>query len=251
MPQLRRIEGRSPSFALAGPDTTPTGPAWEAARPAARRAYGPILAAELARVKQGELAAGLDHAGRRLKAIRPRTWEQRARIYRFSPGGWQGPPLMPQSEYSRTRRLLRVRAAGALVVGDWPRWGRILGYHARGEVKGAPVRDVVGVSARGRRAAIRLAADRWHREVGNWPDPIVTGVAPPAARPPAAGAPSARPVAGRARIEVADLVARYPQLAELGPRSAWDAPPAPAPAAAPRPGPLGRLARAIGRLLGR
>lgn len=147
-----------------------------------------ILAEEAKRAKDRSLAKGLDRLGQRIVRAKPESREP----YNRAGLGWTGPGLMPQRELSRTRRYLRVIAYPQgnpdRVVGYWlNKWGPILGYHARGEVKGAPVRDVVGMSEADIAEAKARAVRRWAAEVQ--PSTLPMPVAP---IPAPAAAPAAR-----------------------------------------------------------
>ena len=79
--------------------------------------------------------------------------------------GMTGPPLTPRYAISRTRRNLAF-SKGKQGVTLWWRggWGRVLGYHARrggSFVKGAPVRDVIGLSPRAASRVRRQALSYW------------------------------------------------------------------------------------------
>lgn len=121
-------------------DITPDDPSWQAATPAERLVYFKQAGKVASAIKRAELAKGIGANGRRMKARKhPR------------PDGADGPVMTPHDEESRTARLLDAHAdvrgmtlywrSGHSKVQKLP-WGTILGFHARGEVKGAPVRDV-------------------------------------------------------------------------------------------------------------
>ncbi|HWE39525.1 MAG TPA: hypothetical protein VG406_23450 [Isosphaeraceae bacterium] len=148
-------------------------------------------------VKDRELAAGLDKDGRELAAVRPRRPRYR------SGRRLDGPPLMPHRALSRTRRLLRGRADARGVTFSWARgWGRILGYHAAGQVRGAPDRDVIGLSRAGRALVAATALRRW---AGKYGPPRTPALDLP--RDLAAPAPSAG--SGRFVVRAIDAVGRH------------------------------------------
>jgi hypothetical protein len=187
VPQSIRLERRRVNFTLSGPDMEPRGRLWDQATLAERHRWWAILAEETKAVKDRSLSKGLDRAGKRIIRAKPESREP----YRRAGLGYTGPGLMPQRELSRTRRYLRVIAypqgAPDRVVGYWlNKWGPILGYHARGEVKGAPIRDVVGLSDKDIETAIARARRRWAGEVApaTLPMPIapIPQTAAPAAR---------------------------------------------------------------------
>lgn len=139
----------------------PDSPSWRSAGPPDRLAFyreaGPLAVKE----KRRELALAIGSNGRRMKPRKhPRS------------DGADGPVLTPHDEDSRTSRLLAARAFqdgltlfwhSGISKGTRKAWGVILGYHARGQVRGAPVRDV-RLSKRGigvvKRAMARWWADR-------------------------------------------------------------------------------------------
>jgi len=137
-----------------GGDVVPGGFAWETATDVMRAAFWEILARWVRIRKDRELARGLGVSGSRLPPLRaPRTGRLK---------GFTGPPLMPRREFSRSRRNLVVTSSDDSVTGRWRSgWGRIVGYHARGLVRGAPVRDIVGLTDQGLRFAIRQARREW------------------------------------------------------------------------------------------
>lgn len=114
------------------------------------------------RVKNRELAQGLDKDGKKLKPIKAKTRKYRRSAMTLTKGrALSGPPLMPARELSRTRSLLAGRATEDAAVFYWrfdpfvgDSWGVILAYQAK---KG---RDVVGLSAEG---VARVRAEAWER----------------------------------------------------------------------------------------
>jgi hypothetical protein len=115
-------------------------------------------------VKQRELSQGLDYAGRKLRAVKPRKLKYQ------SGHRLDGDPLMPHRAMSRTRRLLRTLTMGVKVTFYWARgWGKVVDYHRRGAaimrsgkcVGRLPVRNVFGISRKGIDEISRRAADAW------------------------------------------------------------------------------------------
>lgn len=177
MPLVERREGFRAYFAVGGPDVEPPEwrrvvPPYQAVRPPSprdRRRYYAILAAELWWRKQAELELGLDARGQPLAPVRlPRRgrsdWHRRE--YRHG----TGPPLMPYRLDSRTRNLLRARSNERQAVVYWAAlrapdadrtWPEILIAHAEGLVRGAPVRNVIGISPEGFRVATERAIRRY------------------------------------------------------------------------------------------
>jgi hypothetical protein len=109
--------------------------------------------------------AGIGSDGSRLAKVKDKR-----------PDGAMGPPLSPHQADSRTQRNLAF-SVGREGVTLWWRggWGRILGYHANGEVIGAPIRDVLGFSPRFAARVKRQATTYWRNIAGPpLPDPVPT-----------------------------------------------------------------------------
>lgn len=206
MPLVRALDKENPTWTLIGDEYEPVDPEFRTSSSADQRVFWSAFARAVYKRKQEELSRGLDWYGRKLKPIKRSTVEQRAALY--GPMA-KGPPLMPQYETSRTRRLLSVRVVmGNRAVGYYPkRWGKILGYHARGEVRGAPKRDIFGLSRAGIRWAREQATKQWKTETLNRPKPVVL---------PKLVAEEDRPRAKTDRqTEAERLLAKYPWLAEF------------------------------------
>ncbi len=118
----------------------PAARSWSTARAGDRLAFYREAGQKAVRVKREELARGIGSNGRRMK---PRERPRR--------DGANGPVLTPHDDQSRTARLLTFRATAAGLTLFWHAgirkgqrkpWGVILGFHAAGLVRGAPVRDV-------------------------------------------------------------------------------------------------------------
>lgn len=76
----------------------------------------------------------------------------------------RGPVLSPHYTNSRTQKWLNATSnkRDETVTVFWKfGWGRILGFHARGEVRGAPVRNVIDYAPAIEREIRKLAADWW------------------------------------------------------------------------------------------
>lgn len=126
-------------------------PAWgvasEAMKGRFRREASIIAAAEWDKSRR----KGLDRFGQKLAPISEYTYNNRRSA--MGDADPDAPPLTPAYDLSRTRSFLRKRVTAEGVYFWWiydPRvkrsWGVILGYHATGQVRGAPVRDVIGFS---------------------------------------------------------------------------------------------------------
>jgi hypothetical protein len=186
VPLVERRQGRRAYFAVGGPDVEPPewtryAPPYQEIRPPSarqRRQFYQILASELWHQKQNELSQGLDARGVPLAPVKlPRKgksdWHRRP--YRKG----SGPPLMPYRIDSRTRNLLRVRSNDRQAVVYWAAkrapgakltWPEILVAHAEGLVRGAPARNVIGISPDGLRLATERAIKRYR--IGSGPRPI-------------------------------------------------------------------------------
>lgn len=108
---------------------------------------------------------GLDRFGRPLAPISEYTYNNRRSA--MGDADPDAPPLTPAYELSRTRSFLRKRTTDRGVYFWWIRdprvrrsWGVILNYHATGQVRGAPIRDVIGFSD-AEKAAIKAHMRRW------------------------------------------------------------------------------------------
>lgn len=140
-------------------------PAWKAADKARRLEFWTIAGRIAQEVKQREIQAGLDYAGRKLKPVKPRK-------ARYASGArLDGEPLTPHRALSRTRRLLRymVKQSGGLTMYWANGWGKILDYHRRGVclkrggrvIGRLPVRNVFGISPKGRKEIAERALASW------------------------------------------------------------------------------------------
>ena len=131
------------------------GPTWTSA-PAWKRLATLQFVAERAKyLKRVELAKGVGVDGRQLAPVKKTS----------RPDGATGKPLVPHRGESRsvTRMRSSVGAARGTVAIWWSHsWGSILGYHADGLVRGAPVRDVIGLTA-GNMRGLEFAATTYFR----------------------------------------------------------------------------------------
>ena len=139
-------------------------PRWILASSTDRQRFWTLVGSIAQEVKQRELTAGLDYAGRKLRPVRLRKLKYKSgRIL-------DGEPLMPHRALSRTRRLLRYIVNRSQVTFFWAMdWGRILDYHRRGAVivRGGkpvgrlPVRNVFGISPQGQKEIAQRALQLW------------------------------------------------------------------------------------------
>jgi hypothetical protein len=143
---------------LTGAEFEPTGPAWDRATEAERRAYWRRLAEIAYFIKRQEIARGIGADGKKLTPVQPSS----------RPDGAKGQPLDPHYGESRTARLLAYSSTATGATLYWraagrKSWAVILGYHAHvgGEVRGAPLRDTIGISPRGRKQVATQARQWW------------------------------------------------------------------------------------------
>lgn len=95
-----------------------------------------------------EREQGIDRFGQKLAALKPKTIKYRRS--HTSPVDKFAPPLIPAHEKSRTSDWLRVEMRSDGIFCRWIRnWGEKVYWHATGQVRGAPARDVMGISPRG------------------------------------------------------------------------------------------------------
>ena len=150
---------------------------------AVRLHYWSLVAEIALRVKDRELAEGLDAHGDPLRAISART--RRYRRTAMTPGGRgdpSAPPLMPARRKSRVRSLLAARAFRTHAELYW-RYDPFTGgsFDVILTYQRAQGRDVFGVSP----AGMRTIAARARREYAAWlrsgQAPLATGRALPAA----------------------------------------------------------------------
>lgn len=129
------------------------------------------------RVKDRELAQGLDRHGKPLRPVSARTRKhRRSAMTPDGRGDPSAPALMPARALSRTRSLLAGRATEDAAVFYWrfdplsgDSWGKILAIHRR---KG---RDVIGLSDKGVARVRQLAWERWRAYKRG--EPIAAGTA--------------------------------------------------------------------------
>lgn len=149
------------TFTVSGiePPEVADAPPWERSR------FWSIVGIIAERVKQDELARGIDRHGRKLRPVKVRKVR-----FRRSGRVVDGEPLMPHRGLSRTRRLLRYSVLSFGVVFFWANgWARILDFHRRGVclrrkgriVGKLPVRDVFGISPAGMERIKAEAARHW------------------------------------------------------------------------------------------
>ncbi len=154
-------------FWLAAEDIEPRDdPAWAGADDALRFWFWREAAQAATKAYDTSRERGLDRFDETLDPITEKT-----RKYRRSAMGTadpEAPPLIPAWSKSRTRSLVRSRIVANQGAWFWhihgpqkgPGWGQILYWHARGEVNGGKVRDVLGFSPNNL-AEVREHMRRW------------------------------------------------------------------------------------------
>ena len=150
LPDLSRAQIR-----IGGPDFEPPGPEWRWTTPDQRRGYWREVAVLSRDEVYRQLHKGIGANGEKLP---PRRRPRRDHA--------NGPVLSPHWSDSRFRTELRWQGTpdGAVLWWRSP-WGRIVGYHARGEVRGAPARNVIGITVQGQERVKKKAAEWWASQV--------------------------------------------------------------------------------------
>jgi hypothetical protein len=156
------------------------GDGWDQAPAGVRSAVLARLGDYAKSLKLAELRKGVGTSGGPLAPVRYRR-----------PDGAKGPPLSPHQADSRAQKWLRATpgsSAGTITLWWSHGWGQILGYHARGEVRGAPVRDVIGLTPADLDKFHARARREWKAASGTSAKPVAQVVGkvaylPPGARP--------------------------------------------------------------------
>jgi hypothetical protein len=159
-------EGQGIGFAVTAAQIAPTtDPAWGLAGPAGRRKFW-LRAAELVpRAYAADRRRRVDRFGQPLANLSPVTIAHRKSA--MGPAVKNAPQFTPAGLLSRTISYLRVKVLEDSLWVSWKFdpftrqwWGQVLQWHAEGLVKGAPPRDVIGLSP----AALRWLA----KEMTTW-----------------------------------------------------------------------------------
>jgi hypothetical protein len=143
---------------------------WRTAPASQREAFLREAGRVAVELLRGQLARGLDKDGRRMPP----------RKVRRLPDGARGPVLSPHQAASRAQKWIRVAVGRGHVTLYWSHgFGRIIGFQGDGLVKGAPARDVRGLSPRSM-AELQAHMGRWWaarsaRAVGRSAGPILIG----------------------------------------------------------------------------
>jgi hypothetical protein len=146
-----------------------------------------------ASAKRRQVRLGIGSDGRPLPAVKPSS----------RPDGATGKPLDPHFGGSRSVKWLRAvpgRKAGTVTLYWSHGFGRILGYHARGEVIGAYIRDIIAFPPSIERTLKADARALWRRmnapprpRPAPSPAAIAPGPAPPTATPKRTPKPTPQP----------------------------------------------------------
>jgi hypothetical protein len=180
---------------------------------AVKIAFWSFVVAEGLKVKDRELAAGLDKDGKPLKPISPETRKYRkSAMTPTGRGDPQAPPLTPGYGLSRTRSLLSGRAFPDRAEFWWrfdpftyDSWARILRMQVR------QGRDVFGLSPRGLAQVTSRSWRAFARFLARKPD--APAVPPPAVQPSVAPAPKKLPLVGTTRMKWATVgIGATPEL---------------------------------------
>jgi hypothetical protein len=161
MPQFTRLD--PPDVVLTGADVEPTEEGWLFEPANRKQAYYQQLAVLMRDGLYRQLFKGIGANGARMKR----------RKYPRADGG-NGPVLSPHWSDSRFRTHMRWEATGQRARIYWlDPWASIVSYHARGLVRGAPVRNVIGLCEVEQEVAIRKAR-KWYagQPWANQPGPL-------------------------------------------------------------------------------
>lgn len=192
---------------LRGSEWEPQHPSWRKASAEERmrmwRKIGEFAQAAFRR----QLLRGEGADGGKLAAVKPSSRPDHA----------TGPPLDPHRTASRTYSLVSIHSTDHGCTLFWRAdqgrsWTTILGYHADGLVRGAPVRDVIGLSPRAERETKSRTETYWRtiRGRGLGPQAPPSPGPGPGPRPGPKPKPRPKPPIGPRPI---------PQLAQNQPRT--------------------------------
>jgi hypothetical protein len=150
--------------------------AWAEATEATRRGARDLAVQLLIGAKRRQVTAGRGADG---KPLPPRKHPRHDRA--------AGPPLAPHRERSRSLLRLRHSKTGPSVIVIWwgAGWGKVLGYHARGLVRHAPIRNVIDFTPDAMTRLRRQVRQWWDANAGGHGLPPVQRPRPP--KPTAAG----------------------------------------------------------------
>lgn len=145
---------------LRGPEFEPKHPSWRKTTKSEREAMWRKIGEFARAAYRAQLLRGEGADGRKLAPVKPASRPDHA----------TGPPLDPHRSHSRTYDLVSIHATDHGCTLYWKAdagqsWTKILSYHADGLVRGAPVRDVIGLSPRAARQVKKRTATYWRTVV--------------------------------------------------------------------------------------
>lgn len=141
---------------LRGPEFEPKHPSWRKASKSERERVWRKIGEFAQGAYRAQLLRGEGVDGARLAPVKSTSRPDHA----------TGPPLDPHRSHSRTYDLVSIHSTDHGCTLYWKAsggesWTKILGYHADGLVRGAPVRDVIGLSPRAARQVKERTATYW------------------------------------------------------------------------------------------
>ena len=155
------------TFRLEGADVEPLDGSFRTATERQRQAYYQQLAVYARDRKYAELHKGLDVDGRTMP---PRKYPRADRAH--------GRVLSPHFSDSRFQTQLRWKGTATAAILWWTkRWAKVVSAHALGRVRGAPVRNVIGLTVESILKAVNQARKWWAARAGlpgKGPGPAVT-----------------------------------------------------------------------------
>lgn len=145
---------------LRGPEFEPKHPSWRKASKSQREAMWRKIGEFARAAYRAQLLRGEGSDGSKLAPVKAQS----------RPGHATGPPLLPHRTHSRTYDLVSIHVTDHGCTLYWKpsgreSWNRILRYHADGLVRGAPVRDVIGLSPRAAKQVKERTATYWRTVV--------------------------------------------------------------------------------------
>jgi len=141
-------------------------PVWSQVTPSEKRRFFQFCRGQAESLMRRQLIQGIGADGQRLIPVAPSTRARGRWRSKSGKGRASAPPLVPAYTESRTLKWLRSSVNHAIgTVSLWwsHGWMEVLGYHAAGEVIGAPIRDVLGLSPSNERRLRDEARRFWLR----------------------------------------------------------------------------------------
>jgi hypothetical protein len=192
---------------LRGAEWEPRHPSWRRATKDERERVWRKIGEFAQAAYRAQLLRGEGADGGKLAAVKPASRPDHA----------TGPPLDPHYGASRTYSLVAIHSTDHGCTLFWradrgSSWSTILGYHAEGLVRGAPVRDVLDLSPRAARETKVRTETYWRTVKGKEPEgkprPKPRPLPKPKPRPPIIPTPAPVPApAARTPLEEAIRVA--------------------------------------------